>query len=94
MGIGCALTAACTVRYQLEVGGGLAEHEYDHVFVGLFDGHPEPDPGEVREWCWMDRAVLKAALEQRPAEFTPWFSVLLGRLEPWLSTGLAGVTAW
>ena len=92
MGFRCTLTPACTVQYHLEVGGGLAEHEYDHVFVGVFDGSPAPDPGEVGDWCWMDRTSLQQALERRPEEFTPWFSVILAQLET--SNGLAGVAMW
>jgi isopentenyl-diphosphate delta-isomerase len=94
MGFSCPLTRACTVRYRLDVGGGLAEHEYDHVFVGEFDGRPQPDPGEVRDWCWIDRASLREELERRPAEFTPWFGVILGRLELSLPDSPAGVAAW
>ena len=94
MGFSCALTPACTVRYRLDVGGGLAEHEYDHVFVGVFDGRPQPDPGEVGDWCWIDRPSLRQELEQRPAAFTAWFGVILGRLELALPDALAGVPPW
>jgi isopentenyl-diphosphate delta-isomerase len=94
MGFSCALTRACTVQYHLEVGGGLTEHEYDHVFVGVFDGSPVPDPGEVHEWRWIDRPSLREALEHRPEEFTPWFGLILERLEPSLVGGLAGFAQW
>jgi isopentenyl-diphosphate delta-isomerase len=85
MGFSCTLTRVCTVRYHLDVGGGLAEHEYDHVFVGLFDGSPAPDPDEVHDWRWIDRTSLRRALEHEPAQFTPWFSVVLEQLETSLS---------
>jgi len=94
MGVRCTLTRACTIRYHLEVGGGLAEHEYDHVFVGVFDGSPAPDPGEVRDWCWMDRTSLQQALQRRPEAFTPWFRIILERLETFLADGQVGVAAW
>jgi isopentenyl-diphosphate delta-isomerase len=94
MGFSCKLTPACTVRYHLELGGGLAEHEYDHVFVGVFEGSPVPDPGEVHDWCWIDRHSLQEALRRRPGEFTRWFSVILEQLEPSLLGRLAGVAQW
>jgi isopentenyl-diphosphate delta-isomerase len=94
MGFSCPLTHACTVQYHLEVGGGLTEHEYDHVFVGLFDGCPIPNPGEVHEWRWIDRSSLQEALERRPEEFTPWLRVILERLEPSLAGRLAGMAQW
>src|SRR4051794_23646258 len=29
---------------------GLTEHEFDHVFVGRFDGTPLPNAGEIDDW--------------------------------------------
>lgn len=94
MGFGCALTRACTVRYQLDVGCGLTEHEYDHVFVGAFDGQPAPDPGEVHDWRWVDRPTLRRLLRNRPSEFTPWFALILAPLEASLRNGSRGAVVW
>ncbi len=44
MGIECALRPAGTVSYSLDVGNGLREDEFNHVFVGLFSGDARPDP--------------------------------------------------
>ena len=32
--------------YRAELANGLIENEHVHVFAGLFDGTPEPDPAE------------------------------------------------
>jgi len=94
MGFSCELTHAGTVQYRLSVGADLEEHEYDHVFVGLFQGEPAPDPDEVGDWCWIDRASLRQALERRPAEFTAWFRLVLDRLETSIMDGSVAVAAW
>jgi isopentenyl-diphosphate Delta-isomerase len=60
---------------------GLVEHEWDHVLVGRFEGEPDPDPAEVGDWRWVDRAALDAELAADPASFTPWFSPALAVLD-------------
>ncbi len=52
---------------------GLTEHEYLHVFTGRFDGAPAPDPSEIEEWRWADRAVIERELATSPKAYTPWF---------------------
>ena len=58
MGIDCALEPAFAFTYRAEVGGGLVEHEYDHVFLARYDGDPAPSADEVDGWRWVpiDRA--------------------------------------
>src|SRR3954469_24341059 len=38
----------------------LTEHEFDHVFVGEFNGTPRPNSDEVGEWKWIAPAKLLA----------------------------------
>jgi isopentenyl-diphosphate delta-isomerase len=59
---------------------GLVEHEYDHVFVGWFDGAPKPDPSEVSDWTWTALANLKLDLARDPDRFTPWLGKALEAL--------------
>lgn len=72
MGIRSALSPAFGFHYRARVGR-LWEHEYDHVFVGHFEGEPRPDPAEVEEWRWWPIEDLRQALVQDPDTFTPWF---------------------
>jgi isopentenyl-diphosphate delta-isomerase len=51
LGLGATLDPAFTFLYRKEVGGGLVEHEFDHVFLGRDTGTPRPDPAEVSD-CW------------------------------------------
>ena len=58
-------------------GSDLVEHEWDHVLVGYFDGSPVPDPAEVDDWRWVDRAALADEMDEHPGRFTPWFRLAL-----------------
>lgn len=77
MGLDCMLERRFGFVYQAELGGGLAEHEYDHVLVGFHQGQPEPDPSEVADWRWMRLTEVDADVRSRPAEYTPWFPLAL-----------------
>jgi isopentenyl-diphosphate Delta-isomerase len=80
LGFDCALQPAFTFIYHADVGGGLTEHEYDHVFTGVFDGRLGPDPEEVEECRWVRPAALLHELEQHPARFTPWSIIAFDEL--------------
>ena len=80
MGFDCALGTAFSFVYRADVGGGLVEHEYDHVFIGRFDGTPAPDPAEVEDWRWVDPHVLRGELRRTPERFTCWFRIAFDEL--------------
>jgi len=73
MGIACPLRHAGWFVYRADVGGGLVEHELDHVFVGRSDREPRPDPAEVGGWRRLPPGDLRAELERTPGRFTAWF---------------------
>jgi isopentenyl-diphosphate delta-isomerase len=52
---------------------GLTEHEFDHVFIGHYDGVPQPNPQEVDDWKWVSIAELEDDLMQHPDQYTAWF---------------------
>jgi isopentenyl-diphosphate Delta-isomerase len=79
MGVDCTLKPAFTFLYRADVGGGLTEHEYDHVFTARCDETPLPDPSEVGEWRWIAPDELSAELEAHPERFTFWFREVFGR---------------
>lgn len=64
-----------------DAASGLVEHEWDHVLDGRFAGAPRPDPDEVAEWRWVERAALEAELADAPGRFTPWLPQALGVLD-------------
>jgi isopentenyl-diphosphate delta-isomerase len=59
---------------------GLSEHELDHVFVGLLDAEPRPDPEEIDDLRWVGQADLERDVAAHPDRYTPWFTQLVARL--------------
>ncbi len=80
MGLECPLQAALSFTYRSELGNGLSEHEYDHVFVGQFDGNPAPDPAEVADWRWTSLEEVRADSAAHPDRYTAWFGIALKKL--------------
>lgn len=80
MGFGCALQTAFSFIYRADVGGGLVEHEYDHVFIGRFSGDPVPNPGEVEDWRWARPDDVRREMLTHPHRFTHWFHIAFDEL--------------
>jgi isopentenyl-diphosphate delta-isomerase len=72
MGFDCELREAFEFLYRAELDGSLVEHEYDHVFVGRFDGSPEPDASEVEDWRWVSMDELRHSLIEEPRRYSYW----------------------
>ena len=72
MKISCPLQEIFQFLYRAEVGGGIFEHEYDHVFVGRHEGPPTPDPTEASDWRWIGCDELMTALDHEPEQYTYW----------------------
>lgn len=77
MGIRCELQEAGTFCYRAELGNGLVEHEYDHILTGRYNAAPEPNPDEAEDWCWRSIPEILDDLATKPADYTPWFHLML-----------------
>lgn len=75
MGFDCDLVKAFDFIYKADVGQGLTEHEFDHVFTGFYEGEPLINPDEVMEWKWMDIEDLKNDITGNPGDYTVWFRI-------------------
>jgi len=75
MNFDCELRESFAFLYRAELGGGLVEHEYDHVFVGTFAGSPAPDPEEVEDWEWVALDDLRLALRDEPERYSYWLKL-------------------
>ncbi len=80
MGFDCELRRVFGFVYRVRFDGDLSEHEYDHVFVGLFDGSPVPDAAEVAAWRWVRPEALRRDVARRPDRYTYWFRLALDRV--------------
>ena len=80
MGFECDIINAFTFIYKSDVGDGLTEHEFDHVFIGYSDIEPNPNPEEVEDWKYVDMDWLVKDVEEHPENYTVWFIIALAEL--------------
>jgi isopentenyl-diphosphate delta-isomerase len=73
MGVDCALIYLFPMRYRADVSEELVENEITHIFGGVFNGMPDPDPAEASEWRWMSLDEIARDMENRPDAYTIWF---------------------
>jgi isopentenyl-diphosphate delta-isomerase len=82
LGVSPSLMAeAGTVRYNHpDPASGLVEQEYNHLFVGMVQSTPRPDPEEVGDVVF----VTPAELAERHAKdvFSSWFMTVLDAARP------------
>jgi len=90
MGIDCEIEEAFGFTYKADVGEGLIEHEYDHVFVGYSDEKPKPDPAEVAGWKYVDFDWVVKDVVDNPQDYTVWFPIALKELKTHLMRARRG----
>ncbi len=76
MGIDCNLKGVFNFIYKANLGT-LTEHEFDHVFVGKFDGNPKPNKEEAEDWKWIDMDELRKEIDKNPEKYTPWLKIAI-----------------
>lgn len=77
MGFDCELKFVLTFHYQVDFGDGMIENEIDHIYIGFFDGNPNPNPLEVCEWMWVKEADVLTDIKSKPEKYTYWFKNIL-----------------
>lgn len=80
MGFDCKLKEAFVFIYQFKFDNGLTEYEYDHVFLGKYDGSITPDSKEVADWKWIMPEKLKRDIQKHPENYTYWFKISIDRI--------------
>jgi len=76
MGFDCTLTKLLDFVYRAELDKGLTEHEFDHVFIGKWQGEPKINPLEVAAFKWMDVYKLEKDILDNPSNYTEWFKII------------------
>lgn len=80
MGMDCDVKEQFVFTYRSELDHGMIEHEVDHVFFGISNDAPDPNPGEVCEWKYVSSSDLAEAIERDPQVFTTWFRICFPRV--------------
>lgn len=80
MGMDCDFKEVFTFLYKADVGQGLIEHEFDHVFIGTSDIEPVINPEEVEAWKYVNLEWLEKDVVENPGEYTEWFKIALAEV--------------
>lgn len=77
MGLKADLTDLFVFRYRAELENNLTEHEIDHVFLGITDTLPQPNPEEVMNYRYISYEDLSNEIAERPDDFSAWFKLIV-----------------
>jgi len=80
MGFDCEMREIFKFTYQAKLDSSLFEHEYDHVFLGRFEGDPSPDIAEAEDWKWMPLEALQREVRENSGQYTYWLRICLDRV--------------
>ncbi len=81
MGITVPLTKIFDFIYKAGFDNGLTEYEFDHVFTGIAEKEPNPDPQEVNACKFVPMQVLVDDISRYPDNYTPWFKIIMKELQ-------------
>ena len=86
MGFNTELKKAFDFIYKASFDNGLTEHEFDHVFIGTYDGDIVPNTEEVSDYCFKPVAEIKNLIQSHPQKYTEWFKIAFPKMEAYLET--------
>ena len=69
--------------YRADVENHLIEHEYDHVFAGIYEGALAPNPHEVAATEYRSMETISEQVKETPQAFTSWFLIAFPLVEKW-----------
>ena len=86
MGFTVPLEKYFEFTYKVQFSNGLTEHEYDHVFIGSYDGPVNFDPEEVEAYAYKYMPEISILIKRQPESFTEWFKIAFPKIEEhWLN---------
>jgi isopentenyl-diphosphate delta-isomerase len=83
MGFETPLKKVFDFIYMAPFENGLTEHEFDHVFIGYYDGNIEPNKKEVNNYTYWPMKRIEDELHEAPELFTAWFHIAFPKLMNW-----------
>jgi isopentenyl-diphosphate delta-isomerase len=83
LGFETQLTEIFEFIYQAEFANGLAEYEYDHVYVGEYDGLIQANKEEVMDVSFCSIREIRRLIAEHPENYTAWFQIAFPKVEKW-----------
>lgn len=69
--------------YRVSFENGLVENEFDHVFVGHYDGNIKKNLEEVNDYVFKPMEQIALELKNTPENYTAWFKISFPKIEAW-----------
>jgi isopentenyl-diphosphate delta-isomerase len=79
------LQKAFSFTYKVPFDNGLTENEFDHVYVGTYDGEVAPVAAEVNDFCFKKMDDISSSLQNHPKKYTEWFHLAYPKVAEWLN---------
>ena len=83
LGFTTSLKKIFDFTYKATFDNGLTEHEFDHVFLGMYEGEIKINEYEVKEVAYKNMSEIKKLLEKKPDQFTAWFHLAFPKVYDW-----------
>lgn len=83
MGFTTSLHKVFDFIYRADFENGLAEHEFDHVFTGEYEGPVNFNENEVMNYSYKTIDNISSLLKEQPQNFTAWFQIAFPRIKAW-----------
>ena len=83
LGFSAPLSKVFDFTYHAPFDNGLTEHEFDHVFAGIFVGSVNPNPAEVLDYCFKTMDDISESLASHPTKYTAWFHLAFPKILTW-----------
>ena len=74
--------------YLSKYNENLFEYEYDHVFIGKYDGEIILNKEEASETKWISIEDLESDLVNNPNKYATWFIISAPRVIEYIKKGL------
>lgn len=84
MGFVTSVHPAFQFLYKANFENGLTEHEYDHVFIGTYNGAINLNTEEVENYCFKTINEIEGDISTNPTTYTAWFKIALPKVKAWL----------
>ena len=75
MGMKTSLRKVYDFIYKAELDNQLTEHEFDHVFYGVYDKDPILNKDEAEDFKWVDMETLNNDIIKNEDNYTVWFKI-------------------
>jgi isopentenyl-diphosphate Delta-isomerase len=85
LGFNTPLEKIFDFQYNAAFDNGLTEHEFDHVYIGKFNGKVKPNPSEVQDYCFKKMDELSSTIQSHPHKYTAWFCIAFPKVAEWLA---------